>query len=325
MATMSRMVSRRMFLAGSGRAAAGLSIRRTPSSPTAGTPPVTRPGTCWSLGPRSASGRRWGPGAEIGVNTGIPTLTALTTVTLLLSACAGAAPAPAIAPPASMPISRATATLLPEEAPPYSATIDYTTDFSKHSVPYRDIISIGIPKDGIPAISNPRFIGVPEASRWLVDNEPVIFVEVGDDERAYPVQILTWHEVVNDTVGGVPVLITFCPLCNSAIAFERTLEGQVLEFGNTCRLYYSNLIMYDRQSQSWWQQASGEAIAGKLTGKRLVFRPASIISWSDFRAAYPDGKVLSRETGFERTYGRNPYVGYDDVSNPPEYYAGPET
>src|SRR5262249_18257792 len=101
--------------------------------------------------------------------------------------------------------------------------------------------------------------------------------------------------------------------------------GEVLEFGNTCRLYFSNLIMYDRQSQSWWQQASGEAIVGARTGTRLVFRPASLISWGDFRSAFPAGKVLSRQTGFDRTYGRNPYVGYDDTSNPPEYYAGPET
>jgi len=120
-------------------------------------------------------------------------------------------------------------------------------------------------------------------------------------------------------------VITFCPLCNTAIAFERTVDGRVLDFGTTGRLRYSNLIMYDRQTETWWQQASGEAIAGELTGTQLVFRPVSIIAWADFKAAYPNGKVLSRDTGHDRPYGSNPYAGYDDVNNPPFLYRGPET
>jgi hypothetical protein len=150
-------------------------------------------------------------------------------------------------------------------------------------------------------------------------------LQIGDDTRAYPIQIFMWHEIVNDTVDGVPVVVTFCPLCNTAIAFERTVSGRVLDFGTTGRLRYSNLIMYDRQTESWWQQATGEAIAGELTGTQLVFRPAPIISWADFKAAQPDGKVLSRDTGFDRPYGENPYLGYDDVNNPPFLYRGPET
>jgi hypothetical protein len=155
--------------------------------------------------------------------------------------------------------------------------------------------------------------------------EPVILIQVGEDARAYPIQILMWHEIANDTVGGEPLVVTFCPLCNTAIAFKRTANGQVFDFGTTGRLRYSNLIMYDRQTETWWQQATGEAIVGELTGTQLEFHPAAIISWEDFKTSFPDGRVLSRETGFPHDYGRNPYVGYDDVNNPPFLYRGPST
>ncbi len=250
----------------------------------------------------------------------------------LVVACASAPPTTAPqatteAPPitASPDISPATATLAPDEAPPHGARVEFTTDFSRHSVPYSEILSGGPPKDGIPAIDAPQFIGVDEADPWLQPIEPVIFLQIGDEARAYPIQIFMWHEIVNDTVGGVPVVITFCPLCNTAIAFERTLNGQALDFGTTGRLRYSNLIMYDRQTETWWQQATGEAIVGELTGAQLVFLPASIIAWADFKATFPDGKVLSRDTGFNRDYGDNPYIGYDDVNNPPFLYRGPVT
>jgi hypothetical protein len=166
---------------------------------------------------------------------------------------------------------------------------------------------------------------VEEAGGWLADVEPVILVEAGGVTKAYPIQILMWHEIVNDSVSGVPLSITFCPLCNTAIAFERTLDGQVLDFGTTGRLRYSNLIMYDRQTETWWQQASGQAIAGELTGSQLVFYPAAIISWQDFAETYPQGEVLSRDTGLGRPYGQNPYAGYDDINNPPFLYDGPPT
>jgi len=227
--------------------------------------------------------------------------------------------------PESIQAPAMTPTLLPNESPPSGATSQFKTDFSKHSVPYSEILSGGPPKDGIPAIDHPKFVSVVEADAWLKPVEPVIFFQIGDDARAYPIQIFMWHEIVNDTVDSVPVVVTFCPLCNTAIAFERTVRGRVLDFGTTGRLRYSNLIMYDRETESWWQQATGEAIAGELTGTQLVFRPASIISWADFKAAQPDGKVLSRDTGFDRLYGENPYLGYDDVNNPPFLYRGPET
>jgi hypothetical protein len=137
---------------------------------------------------------------------------------------------------------------------------------------------------------------VAEADEWLKPNEPMVLIEAGGEARAYPIQILIWHEIVNDTVGGAPVTVTFCPLCNTAIAFERTVGGRVLDFGTTGRLRFSNLIMYDRQTETWWQQATGAAIAGELIGTQLVFHPAAIIAWSDFKAAHASGKVLSRDT-----------------------------
>jgi Protein of unknown function (DUF3179) len=164
--------------------------------------------------------------------------------------------------------------LLSQESPPEFASIEFKTDFSKHCVHYSEIFSGGPPKDGIPAIDAPRFVSVSSADTWLKPKEPVIFLQVGNDARAYPIQILIWHEIVNDTVGGVPVAVTFCPLCNTAIAFERTINGRVLDFGTTGRLRFSNLLMYDRQTESWWQQAIGQAIIGQLTGTQLVARPA---------------------------------------------------
>jgi len=205
------------------------------------------------------------------------------------------------------------------------AESEFTTDFSKHAVPYSEILSGGPPKDGIPGIDEPRFVSVEEADEWLEPREPVVLLQFGDDARAYPIQILMWHEIVNDTVGGTPLTVTFCPLCNTAIAFDRRLDGQVLDFGTTGRLRYSNLIMYDRQTESWWQQGTGEAIAGELTGRQLELLPAALVSWADFKRAHPLGGVLSRETGHTRAYGRNPYAGYDDPEQRPFMYRGPET
>jgi len=209
-------------------------------------------------------------------------------------------------------------------APP-GAERQFTTDFSIHSVPYDEILAGGPPKDGIPSIDQPIFIDIEEADEWIGPLEPIIQVSINQEIKGYPIQILTWHEIVNDTVGGVPVVVTFCPLCNTAIAFERTVEGQVLDFGTTGRLRYSNLIMYDRQTESWWQQGTGEGIVGTLTGTQLDFVPAGMVSWETFKNANPDGMVLSRDTGHSRSYGRNPYIGYDDVNNSPFLYQGPAT
>ena len=250
----------------------------------------------------------------------------------LLTGCApvrpGAAPLQAPTPaPVVAPADAAapTPTLLPREDPPAGATAEFTTDFRKHIVPYHEILSGGPPKDGIPALDHPHFVGVRDADRWLAPHEPVIALQIGDDARAYPVQILVWHEIVNHTVGGVPIAVSYCPLCNTAIAFERTVRGRVLDFGTTGRLHFSNLIMYDRQTETWWQQATGQAIAGALTGTQLVYRSTALLSWAAFKAAHPSGRVLSRATGYTRPYGENPYAGYDATNQQPFLYTGPMT
>jgi len=209
------------------------------------------------------------------------------------------------------------------ERPPSGAAAEFSTDFSIHSISYSEVLSGGPNKDGIPAVDTPVFVGVDEGNGWLRPQEPVVVVRINQEARAYPLQILTWHEIVNDEIDGVPVTVTFCPLCNTAIAFHRAFDGQVLDFGTTGRLRYSNLIMYDRQTETWWQQATGTALAGLYTGSQLAFLPAPIIAWADFAAAYPGGMVLSRETGYTRRYGSNPYAGYDDVNSFPFLFDGP--
>ena len=211
-------------------------------------------------------------------------------------------------------------------------TRGWLTDFSRHTVPFDEILSGGVGRDGIPPLDNPRFLTVAEAEsalnvqagRLMNDLEPVVSLKINGEAKAYPLAILTWHEVVNDVVGGVPVTVTFCPLCNSAIAFKRTLEGRVFDFGVSGNLRNSDLIMWDRQTQTWWQQLTGEAIVGELAGHRLDLVPASIISWADFKTANPGSLVLSRDTGFNRPYGSNPYAGYDRVDRPPFLFDGEE-
>lgn len=198
----------------------------------------------------------------------------------------------------------------------------WRTDFSISSVPFDEITSGGPPKDGIPAIDAPVLESIADARTWMDGLSPVIALEVDGQARAYPMAILTWHEIVNDTLGGEPVTVTFCPLCNTAIAFERTVDEVVHDFGTSGNLLASNLIMYDRQTESWWQQATGEAIVGELMGTRLAALPAQIVSLDAFEAAYPDGTVLSRETGHVRDYGRNPYPGYDRADDSPFLYFG---
>jgi hypothetical protein len=200
---------------------------------------------------------------------------------------------------------------------------EWKTDFTKTAVPLNEIRSGGPPKDGIPPIDRPRFQSAGDAASWLKPNEPVVHFERGGDARAYPLQILIWHEIVNDVVGGVPATITFCPLCNTSLTFDRRLERTTYDFGTTGRLYRSALVMYDRQTETWWWQVSGEAIVGALVGKRLTVLPSQIVSFEAFRAAYPAGRVLSRDTGHVRRYGQNPYVGYDDINSSPFLYAGP--
>ncbi|MDH3232589.1 MAG: DUF3179 domain-containing protein [Alphaproteobacteria bacterium] len=197
-------------------------------------------------------------------------------------------------------------------------------DFSKHSVDLGEIFSGGPPRDGIPAIDKPAFVTAKEAaSKGLPDREAVIAVAINGDVRAYPLRILMWHEIVNDTVGGVPVAVTFCPLCNSAVVFDRRLDGVTLDFGTTGRLRNSDLVMYDRQTESWWQQFLGEAIVGTLTGKRLKILPVRVESFAKFKARAATGKkVLVPNDPSARRYGHNPYARYDSRSRPYAFFRG---
>ncbi len=197
------------------------------------------------------------------------------------------------------------------------------TDFSIRSIDLGEISSGGPPPDGIPAIDNPIFESVVDADTWLGFDWPIMFFENNGVARAYPLAILIHHEIVNDVVGGAPVALTFCPLCNSTIAFDRRLaDGTVLDFGTTGNLRNSDLVMYDRQTRSWWQQFTGEGIVGELTGTVLEVLPSQIIGWSEFKERHPDGEVLSRNTGHSRNYGRNPYAGYDSIGNNPFLFDG---
>jgi hypothetical protein len=198
----------------------------------------------------------------------------------------------------------------------------WSTDFDISAVPFDEIFSGGPGKDGIPAINDPRFESIDEARSWVSDQGPVIALEIEGDARAYPLAVLTWHEIVNDTVGGEPVIVTFCPLCNTALVFERTLDGTLHDFGVSGNLRFSDMVMYDRQTETWWQQATGIGIVGDLTGAKLEFVPSQLISLDQFAEAYPEGQVLSRDTGFGRDYGRNPYVGYDAVDQQPFLFDG---
>ncbi len=234
----------------------------------------------------------------------------------------GEGPAP---PAASTPAPAAEKGILTEDDRPArleSVTADWHTNWNRHTIEYDELLSGGPPRDGIPSIDHPRFVPAEEAAGWLAGNEPVIALESGGDARAYPLQIPPRHEIVNDVVGEVPVIVTFCPLCNAAITFDRRLAGQVYEFGTSGLLRNSDLVMYDRITESLWQQLTGEAIVGELAGQQLTFLPSSIVSFADFRQAYPTGLVLSRDTGFGRSYGRNPYGGYDTIGESPFLFDG---
>ncbi|MBX2823971.1 MAG: DUF3179 domain-containing protein [Gammaproteobacteria bacterium] len=196
------------------------------------------------------------------------------------------------------------------------------TDFETRSIELSEVTSGGPPRDGIPPIDSPKFVDSEAADEWLDSQEPVIALDLDGDARAYPLQILMYHEIVNDTVGGVPVSVTFCPLCNASIVFDRRVEDKVLDFGTTGWLRKSDLVMYDRQTESWWQQFVGRGIIGHYTDQELVQLPSVIVSYETFKETYGDGKILSRETGFRRNYGSNPYSGYDSITSSPFLYRG---
>ncbi len=192
--------------------------------------------------------------------------------------------------------------------------IKVTKNGIKYLVDPNKIISGGPPKDGIPSIDNPKFVSVEEANKWIKDNELVLAINYKETRRIYPLQILVWHEIINDKIANDPLLITYCPLCGSGIAYERIINEEEVEFGTSGKLYNSNLVMYDRKTETYWTQIDGLAVYGELTGMKL--KPISIdtVIWRDWKKAHPDSQVLSQDTGYSRPYGKDPYGNYYEDS-----------
>ncbi|MEM7043141.1 MAG: DUF3179 domain-containing protein [Pseudomonadota bacterium] len=193
------------------------------------------------------------------------------------------------------------------------------TDFAAASISFDEIKDGGPPKDGIPPIDEPVFARVAEVD--LPDIEPVIGVIIDGTPRAYPIRILIWHEIVNDHIGDTPFSVTYCPLCNTGIVFDRRLDGEVLDFGTTGKLRNSDLVMWDRQTESWWQQFTGEAIVGEMTGQTLTSIPSRLESFANFKARAAEidpggGWVLVPNNDTMRAYGVTPYAGYDSLAKP---------
>ncbi len=191
----------------------------------------------------------------------------------------------------------------------------WKTDFSIAIVPFDEVISGGPPRDGIPPIDRPTFKTIAEITD-IAAREPVIVYPLNAAARAYPLRVLMWHEIVNDTVDGQPVAITYCPLCNASIVFDRRVNGRVLDFGTTGLLRKSDLVMWDRQTESWWQQFSGEAIVGSYVGTSLKLLPSQVMSYEQFRTRWPKGPVLVPTNPSFRQYGRNPYANYERAQAP---------
>lgn len=183
------------------------------------------------------------------------------------------------------------------------------TNGVKHIISLDKIKGGGPPKDGIPSIDNPVFANV-QSSHFISDSDTVIGLEINGDAKAYPLFILVWHEIVNDNVGGTPVAVTYCPLCYTNQVFERVINGQEVEFGTSGKLYNSNLLMYDRFTESYWSQALGMAVKGELSGYKLNLIPFDVITWGDWKVLHPDTLVLTTDTGHIRSYATDPYGNY---------------
>jgi len=183
-------------------------------------------------------------------------------------------------------------------------------DVSKHDIPVQDIFSGGPPKDGIPALTNPKMLSADQAT-FLEDDDAVVGIQLSGRARAYPLRILNWHEIVNDEVSDRPVAVTYCPLTGSAVVFDRRVGERDLTFGVSGRLYNSNVLMFDRQTNSLWSQLAEAAVTGQKTGTHLRPLPSVVTTWAKWRTAHPHTLVLSTDTGHQRDYNRNPYARYE--------------
>lgn len=195
------------------------------------------------------------------------------------------------------------------------------TDFTRSNINFSEIISGGPAKDGIPAIDKTKF-RLAKDIQDIDENEPVIAVEVNGVHKAYPLRVLIWHEIANDMIDDTPVAVTYCPLCNAAVVFDRRVDGRLLDFGVSGKLRHSDMIMYDRQTESWWQQFTGQGIVGAMTDAQLKFLPSQTIPFGRFRENYPEGMVMIPNNGLLRDYGRNPYVNYDSGKGQPFLFRG---
>lgn len=188
-----------------------------------------------------------------------------------------------------------------------------TFDLTRHSVPLDQLVDGGPGKDGIPAILTPTFISASDAT-FLRDDDRVLGLTAGTEAKAYPIKILNWHEIVNDVIGGKAVVVTYCPLCGTGMAFEAEAQGRRHTFGVSGLLYQSDLLMYDHQTESLWSQVGMHAVAGPLTGKKLSPIVLDHTTWGEWRIAHPFTVVLSTRTGSFRDYDRDPYAGYGESS-----------
>lgn len=183
-------------------------------------------------------------------------------------------------------------------------------DVSNASIPVDEIMSGGPPRDGIPALIDPRFESVRQAELWMRPEDRLLALEIGSEAKAYPLRILNWHELVNDRIDDRAVLVTYCPLCGTGMAFDPVVRGQRRIFGVSGLLYNSDVLMYDRGTESLWSQIARRAVTGPLLGSTLELLPLVHTTWGRWRREHPDGLVLSRGTGHERDYDRDPYLTY---------------
>jgi hypothetical protein len=249
--------------------------------------------------------------------------TAFLATVLLVTGCSNVATAPEV-PDRITPSTSGLQTALDFLSTNSTDQVADLSDLPASSIDLTELRRGGPPPDGIPPIDNPVMMPAAEVD-FLVDTEPVVAIEVNGEARAYPIQILLWHEIVNDDIGGIPVTVTYCPLCNSALAYERTITLSnsdttetelILDFGTSGLLLNSSLVMYDRQTETLWSHFTADAVHGQLVGTRLRILPVAMTAWSTWREAHPNGLVLSSETGHEREYGQNPYPGYDTSTTP---------
>lgn len=180
---------------------------------------------------------------------------------------------------------------------------------SKLLIPNQDILMGGPARDGIPSIDQPKFIS-PDKADYMKDDDIVLSVTRDQVTRAYPLRILVWHEIVNDTINGHPLLITYCPLCGTAILFDRKIKGKARSFGVSGMLYQSDVLMYDRESESLWSQLEMKAVSGPSSGTQLTWLPSEQMTWKAWKTRFPKGMVLSSETGFRRNYSADAYASY---------------